>query len=188
MTARRVLLGTVGVDSGQLLVMDPCYIESEWIPRDQALAVSVRFWGEDAPRAARWVRRAFPTARVTRIRPTLYHATFAPPDADDLTRLQAALADHAAAAGWLVTATVARQSTYDRVCAATDGPNHGGGIPYRRGHDGLAVAFAAGLGDGTYAVYATLVDCGAWGERVAKVDIELLSDAEIAALAASPPS
>lgn len=30
-TLRRVFLGSFGVDSGQVIIMDPCYINSEWV-------------------------------------------------------------------------------------------------------------------------------------------------------------
>ncbi|WP_164684897.1 hypothetical protein [Brevibacillus reuszeri] len=40
----RKLLGQVGVDSGQLVIIDPCYIESEWQGKDSVLGVD--FWGQ----------------------------------------------------------------------------------------------------------------------------------------------
>ena len=84
---RRVLLGRVGVDSGQLVIVDPCYIGS------------------------------------------------------------ALTADH-----------------YDRICeVTTNTPHQGGSIPYEGGHEGLAVAFSSGIGDGVYDVYATIGDVPEWG-------------------------
>lgn len=66
---------------------------------------------------------------------------------------------------------------YDEVCATTtDGV--GGQLNYRLGHPGLAVAFSSGFGDGVYDVYATVRDFGALGERVARVEIELVPDEE----------
>ncbi|GIO10197.1 hypothetical protein J31TS6_62250 [Brevibacillus reuszeri] len=38
----RKLLGQVGVDSGQLVIIDPCYIESEW--QGKELVLGVDFW------------------------------------------------------------------------------------------------------------------------------------------------
>lgn len=32
----KVLIGQVGVDSGQLMICDPCYIDSQWIPEEES--------------------------------------------------------------------------------------------------------------------------------------------------------
>jgi hypothetical protein len=52
----------------------------------------------------------------------------------------------------------------------------GGQLNYRVGHPGLAVAFPSGFGDGMYEVWATIRDCGEWGDRVAKVEIILVDE------------
>ena len=52
----------------------------------------------------------------------------------------------------------------------------GGQLKFDHGGDGLAVAFRSGLGDGLYEVWAYYVDAGAWGERIAKVEIILLAE------------
>ena len=179
MKSRRVLLGTVGVDSGQLMVMDPCYVDGEWVRSDTAPAIRVNLWGVDAAIAVKWLHKTCPAAQIVTTGRTFYHVTFAYPGFDDYAVLQETIAKEAKAAGWRVVAAVVRQGTYDQICAVTDSADHGGGIPYKLGHDGLAVAFSSGLGDGVYNVYATIVDLGQWGERVAKVEIELLSDEEI---------
>ena len=95
---RRIKLGVVGVDSGALVIVDPCNLESEWTrgSADQAIAMAI--------------------------------------------------------AGF------------------------GGQLNYKMGHPGLAVAFRSGFGDGTYEVWATIRDCGKWGERVAKVEVIFISD------------
>ena len=180
---RRVLLGTVGVDSGQLMIMDPCYVEGEWVAKDDAPAIRVNLWSVDAAIAVKWLRKTCPGAQIEQTGRTFYHVTFSHPGFDDYAVLQETIAKKAKAAGWRVTAVVVRQGTYDRICDVTNSHDQGGGIPYKLGHEGLAVAFAAGLGDGAYEVYATLVDLGGgFGERVTKVEIVLLSDEEIAEL------
>ncbi len=42
---KRELLGHVGVDSGQLMVMDPCYVRSSW--DQEGTKWRVKFWGRD---------------------------------------------------------------------------------------------------------------------------------------------
>jgi hypothetical protein len=180
MKSRRVLLGTVGVDSGQLMVMDPCYVDGEWVRNDNAQAIRVNFWGVDAAITAEWLRKTCPGAQIEQTGRTFYHVTFSHPGFDDYAVLQETIAKEAKAARWRVAAVIVRQGTYDRICAATDSPDHGGGIPYKLGHEGLTVAFSSGVGDGVYCIYATIVDLGhPWGERVAKVEIEMLSDEDI---------
>lgn len=49
-------------------------------------------------------------------------------------------------------------------------------LDYNTGHPGLAVIFSSGLGDGVYNVYATFEDIPDWGERITKVEIELVQE------------
>lgn len=51
----------------------------------------------------------------------------------------------------------------------------GGKLPYRHGHEGLAVAFRSGYGDGTYAVYAT-IKASEQKPVITKVEIILVDD------------
>lgn len=46
-------------------------------------------------------------------------------------------------------------------------------IPYDLGHPGLGVVCDSGFGDGTYPVYATIRDCGTWGRRIIKIEVDL---------------
>jgi len=69
------------------------------------------------------------------------------------------------------------EAFYDRVMDVTgDMSAHGGQLKFAHGGDGLAVAFRSGLGDGLYEVWAYYVDAGAWGERIAKVEIIFLAE------------
>lgn len=114
---RRELIGVVGVDSGQLMICDPCYIDSNWERQE---------FDPDTPK---WRREA-------------------------------------------------EGLGYNHVCRVTS-QKPGGGIPYLLGHDGLAVAFRSGYGDGIYEVYAHIAEneeTDGWGERVAKVEIILIPE------------
>jgi len=101
-----VKMGVVGVDSGQLMIMDPCYVDSEWKKDDG----SGEYGG----------------------------------------------------------------GTYEQCCKVTSSKKHGGQLKYELGHDGLGVAFATGLGDGTYEVWARIGKYKDLGERVKEVVIKLL--------------
>lgn len=173
MADRRVLLGQVGVDSGQLTVMAPGYISSQWISEEDATPIAVRFWGLDADLVKTRLQSTYPDMQIAEARPGFYSAT----DVNDYPQVQRVIESMARSAGWRVAAAVVRHDTYRQICEATSGPNQGGGIPYTMGHDGLAVAFRAGLGDGVYDVYATIGDVPEWGERVKKVEIILIDDA-----------
>ncbi len=110
MKTRRVLLGTVGVDSSQIMVMDPYHLEG-------------------------------------------------------------------------VTTTIVRRGMCDQLPA--NSTEYGGATLQKFGDDGLVVTLP-GLVDGTYNVYATVVDFDRWGERVARLEIELMSDEDVRVLEAMP--
>jgi hypothetical protein len=110
-TYTEVLIGYVGVDSGQLMLCDPCYIDKD-----------------------------FPTEE------------FNPDQPDDRGTYP---------------------MTYNGACGATLSDKRFGEL----GH-GLAVAFSSGLGDGTYPVYATIVDDPMWGKRVASVRVVMMEEGD----------
>lgn len=99
-----VQIGVVGVDSGQLLLCDPCYINSQW--------------------QEEWV------------------SNFDNPPAP---------------------------FCYSACCKATLSSERYGQLNYDLGHAGVAVAFASGMGDGVYPVYARFD-----GGRIAEVKIVML--------------
>jgi|LSQX01.1.fsa_nt_gb hypothetical protein len=45
----RKRIGVVGVDSGQLLLIDPCYIDNEW--EREGKVVGIMFWGNGKEQA-----------------------------------------------------------------------------------------------------------------------------------------
>lgn len=50
-------------------------------------------------------------------------------------------------------------------------------VPF--GGNATGILFRSGLGDGTYKVYATTQEVGAWGKRITKVEIILIDDGEL---------
>ena len=51
-------------------------------------------------------------------------------------------------------------------------------IPHGRGHEGYGVVVSSGFGDGTYPVYATVVDEGLWGRRISEVKVVFIGEEE----------
>ena len=49
-------------------------------------------------------------------------------------------------------------------------------VLYLKGHEGAAVVFQSGIGDGYYPVTATYADLPGWGRRIVKVEIDLLDN------------
>lgn len=116
MKSETIKLGVVGVDSGQLVICDPCYIEDEFqhTPMSKTL--------DQVPNG-------------------------------EFSRLG--------------------------IFKTTNSQLQGGQLNYRLGHEGVAVAFQSGFGDGTYEVFAEIIDAGSWGKRVKKVWVELITDEEM---------
>lgn len=155
----KVHIGCVGVDSGQLMIIDPCYIDSNWEHnqpyQDERVYVNkktgatyrfahdFKFYNEivDGKTPNQWIRDGeWESVKVDL----------------DTSKLG-----------------------YNTVCHMTINGPHGASIPYAAGHGGLAVAFRSGLGDGVYDVYAHVMDCGDWGHRVSKVEIVMIEPDEI---------
>lgn len=42
----RKLIGRVGVDSGQLLIIDPSNIDDQWKKEGESRVIGVEFWGK----------------------------------------------------------------------------------------------------------------------------------------------
>ena len=49
---------------------------------------------------------------------------------------------------------------------------------YNAGHEGVGCCVETGYGDGTYPVYATVIDDPQWGQRVSKVEIIFIDEEE----------
>ncbi|MFA1782365.1 hypothetical protein ACDX77_19010 [Bacillus velezensis] len=45
MKMEKKLIGRVGVDSGQLLIIDPCNIDANWKKENESEIIGVKFWG-----------------------------------------------------------------------------------------------------------------------------------------------
>lgn len=130
-----VYMGTVGVDSGQLLITDPCYIDSEWqhepfktdrVYKDSQSGSIVR-WGED----------------FMRFDEPLEPYGQSPEDLVKIGRL-------------IQLPPPPRPQTfnysYKGACQATASEGYGE-LVYNAGHAGAGVVFGSGWGDGFYPVF-----------------------------------
>lgn len=128
-------LGEVSVDSGQLLISDPCYIDSEWI--DEPFVDIRRYLHIE-------------TERVLEYRVDFQHYEEQIPDlGQSMNEMEAA------------GAVVAIPNTppdrfyrysYNGACLATTNGQYGD-LRFRNGTPGAGVVFASGWGDGFYPVF-----------------------------------
>lgn len=129
-----VKLGEVGVDSGQLLITDPCYLESEWTP------------------AALEGKEIY----IDSLQNTVYQAD------KDFQSYEEALPEYGKTIRELVDSGILvkrrledselSQYSYEGICKATLGAGYGE-LAYLRGHKGAGVAFSTAFGDGLYPIY-----------------------------------
>ncbi len=134
-----VKLGSVGVDSGQLMITDPCYIDSEW--QEQAF-VDVRILDDQETGKSFEFRKDF--TKYSEVLPN-YGRT-----------VNELISD-----GVLVQRPPERPDAfaYSYRGAATAILTEGHGeLVYREGHPGAGLAFATAYGDGMYSVYGEIRD------------------------------
>jgi len=139
-------LGVVGVDSGQLMVCDPTYIDSEWIAGQPPS-------GHDAVILTDKGKKKFPGDKDWSWRfgnPDSYGDYATPqPGFNNLSvndLIEMGFAKH-------LPSPVKEEFSYRGCCDASRSEEGGKGLPYKLGHEGVAVAFSSGYGDGTYEVW-----------------------------------
>lgn len=137
-----VHMGSIGVDSGQLVICDPCYIDSEWEQED------------------------FKDIRIYKNRNTgntlQYRVDF------ENFGTPIAAYDNKSMNELLETGEWEQAHVYDvengfsyNACAHTTLTEKGyGELNYKHGHSGVAVAFSTTIGDGYYPVYGKYDDDG----------------------------
>ena len=131
------LIGQVGVDSGQLLLCDPCYIDSEWEQED------------------------FLDIRIYEHKNTNDQLRFR---ADFLNYEQPIEAHGGKTMNELLATGEWRERpgenipqhnfSYNACCNATLYKGGHGQLNYKHGHPGVGVVFSTAFGDGIYPVYA----------------------------------
>ena len=143
---KKIKLGEVGVDSGQLLICDPCYIDGEWkceyfsdvrqykhkVTGDiLQYKIDFRNYEEVIDKYGQTMNQLNRTGDWEEVKP--------PPAKENFS--------------------------YNACCRASHkGPNQ---LNYEMGHAGIGVAFSSGYGDGVYNVYGYENGDG----RIVKVEI-----------------
>jgi hypothetical protein len=133
--ATEVLIGHVGVDSGQLMICDPCYIDSQWENED------------------------FEDIRVYKNKHTsktlTYGKDFIKYD-DELPEYGKSMNDLIKEHDWEVTESPKAKSgfSYNACAKATLSKDGHGELSFKMGHTGAGLAFSTAYGDGMYPVYA----------------------------------
>jgi hypothetical protein len=143
-----VLIGHVGVDSGQLIVCDPCYIDSEWEEEEFD-------WKEKA-------NHPDGTEEVIKRCSKRWFELI-----DDINAGKIKLEP--------ASEPPIHNFSFNAIAKATLANEGYGQLNFKMGHPGVAVAFSSGIGDGYYPVYAKMVDFGEpFGKRIAEVRIDML--------------
>lgn len=133
-----VQVGVVGVDSGQLAILDPTYIDSEWVRDGDGADWQVQYWGRDE----------------AKLKPEFGPSPIKCKNADEAKKLDARIKQHAKDNNITAVTWLQSGSTYDKCAALTMTDKGHGQLNYRAGHKGLGVVASSGYGDGTYPVYA----------------------------------
>ncbi|QSQ10480.1 hypothetical protein H0A61_02888 [Koleobacter methoxysyntrophicus] len=167
---RKKLLGIVFVDSGSLIVTDPCYI-SQWQQKGSNPA-ELHFWGRDEDTLAAYLKKQGQFFKVKK-RNSYYSVRHKDYSAE---YLQEYLNQIITEKNWLVITDVVEDSVINRAYDIRCSNDMGGQVEDLNGNPGLGVIFSSGLGDGAYGVWAYYTKLPDWGERIAKVEIQLIDE------------
>lgn len=135
------LIGHVGVDSGQLLLCDPCYLDSEW---EKEEFEDIRIYKNTK------------TGKTVQYRVHFDHyETIIPEYGMTMNELNAT-------GEWepVETPLAKKNFSYNACCDVTLSDNGVGQLKYKMGHPGVGVAFRTAFGDGYYPVYAKYSEDG----------------------------
>ena len=175
---KRKLIGHVGVDSGQLLIIDPCYIEDNWKKESESDILGVKFWGLGKVNAIQYLKKRGYKVEVTQDEHG--YGFIHTQDQQQVEVLQQTLIEFLQIdydKNRIVWNTV-NTGSYQEICKLTKNDNRSGQY-----NNIIGCAFQSGFGDGLYEVYATYKDCsftidGEYIEdnRISKVEIILIED------------
>jgi len=148
-------LGIVGVDSGQLLICDPCYIDSEW-KKEEFDPVEYVFVFPDGKRE-----------KVKHCSKRWYELI------EDVNTGKIKLEENKKPSK--------ENFSYNACCAETIDKSYGQ-LYYDMGHAGVGVVFSSGFGDGAYNVYGYFRNYGTKNSpdfRIAEIKIVLITEKEL---------
>lgn len=152
-------IGVVGVDSGSLIILDPCYIRDEVIPQMEGNERHFSFWGRDQNKVAVILINEGWEVEKGNLDFIIRNVT-----AEQVMKLQGRLTK--LNEKYLVLSDIKTGSFEDKLFDIRTGEEQAGQVNYKLGHPGLAVVFSSGMGDGVYPVYAHYSD-----GRITKIEI-----------------
>lgn len=158
-----VRIGVVGVDSGQLLLTDPCYIGSQWADDDAAPRLASMYQHEDGT--------------------TLFcslHGVCDVEDAIPFRTYEEEIPKYGKTANQLneegklspiQPPEPTGEFSYNGCCDMTLSEQQAGQLNFELGHAGAGVVVSTGFGDGLYDVFARYRDIPDWGRRITEVRV-----------------
>lgn len=177
MSLKKVLIGQVGVDSGQLMLIDPCYIDGEWVVDKNDPLTFDQHYEDDEGNCL--VAGCHPCSKVyiNNLRQTKksvvifenYGTPIIEYDGKDANFL---IYDEKRFKK-IAQKPKNMHLSYSSACSLTkkEGGEMANQIYYGLGHPGLAVVFSSGYGDGCYDVYGYFNKEG----RIAKIEVEMMN-------------
>ncbi len=150
---KKVLLGSVGVDAGQLLICDPCYIDSEWEHEDFE---DIRIHEHKITKDRLQYKKDFSNYM------------------EIIPKYGKHMNDLNLTGEWINVASppAKHNFSYNACCVATLSKECYGQLNYKLGHPGVGVVFSSGYGDGIYEVW------GYFNHDGRCVKVEVLMDSE----------
>lgn len=133
---KKVLIGHVAVDSGQLMICDPCYIDGQWKHEE---FTDVRVYKHNTTGQTLQYMKDFP--HYEEVIPAFGMNMNTLLKSGEWTQVEEA---HQPEHGF----------SYNAACKAGLSKKGHGELHFDMGHSGAGVAFATTYGDGTYPVYA----------------------------------
>jgi hypothetical protein len=162
------ILGSCGVDAGQVMVVDPNHLDPHWVEPEAAAVVGVSFWGRDEQLLLDELKE-----RVEDHSGGIGNHLVRGADGSAIEAEIRAIASRIGADK--VVTHIERLSSYEAVCATTG--VGAGALSFPDGTEGWIVATTSGEGDGTYKV-AEVIGDGATSVAALVIDFRGADDGE----------
>jgi hypothetical protein len=139
---KKVQIGVVGVDSGQLVLCDPCYIDSEW---EKEMFKDIRKYQHKTTGDILQYRVDFPN----------YETPIPKYGGQTMNQLNRT-------GEWQTLEDFSKEHnfSYNACAEASLSKKRYGQLNYKLGHEGVAVAFSTAHGDGLFPVFAHYDNAG----------------------------
>lgn len=158
-----VQAGVVGVDSGQVMICDPCYIDSQW-KRDSECP------DRRPMRLTHKGRMKWPgKGKKTWVYPKDFGNYEAP--IAELGKMSVNAMREMGLLEEKPNPPPSGEFSYTGCCESTLAEPKFGQLKYQMGHAGAGVVMSSGLGDGCYKVYVKKATLKDWGERIVEARI-----------------